>query len=97
MILFLENVFYTLIVNFCENQTVFKIGKVAKFDKETLFCFEKKRCHPSKRHFEQNWWAENMPVLAGRLVAHCVVLLFLLAIKGLMIFINTQTLKELEF
>ena len=24
--------------------------------------------HPCKKHFQQNWWMEDMPVVAGRLV-----------------------------
>ena len=47
MILFLENVFFTLIVRFfCKNQT-FKFGKITKFDEERQF-FTKKHFHPYK-------------------------------------------------
>ena len=51
MIWFLEQVFSTLIV--------FSLQK-----NQNIFCF-RKGFHPFKRHFKQNWRAENMPVLAG--------------------------------
>ena len=47
---------------FCkwENFKIWKIWRVV---------FEKKRFHPFKSHPQQNWWTENMPVVAGRLVS----------------------------
>ena len=42
--------------------------------KSTRRNYLEKRFHPYKRHLQQNWWAENMLVLAGRLVVNVVEL-----------------------
>ena len=68
MKLFRENVFSTLI-GFLQSQ---KIGKIRNYDEERVFFERKKRFHPFKRHLQQNWWVENMPVVAGRL-AHLIL------------------------
>ena len=49
-----------------KSQKIFKIGEVRKFDGE--FC-EKKRFRPFKRHLQQSWKAENVPLGAGHLVS----------------------------
>ena len=65
MVLVPKNVFSTLIVGFlAENQ---KVEKIRKYYEETEY-FEKKRFYLLKRHFYQNGKAENMLVVAGRLV-----------------------------
>ena len=73
MILFLENVFFTLFfeVFLAKNQENFKFRKITKFDEESIL--QKKRCHPFKRHLQQTWWAESMPVVADRLLIIYIV------------------------
>ena len=69
MIVFPKNVFSSLIENFSAKMRKFlyleKLEKIMK--KESIL---KKRFHPLKRHLYQNGKAENMPVLAGRLVQY---------------------------
>ena len=64
MMLFLKNVFSTLIVRFfCErSQKIFTFGKIRKFEEFNIF--EKK----TLSSFQQNWRAENMPPVAGRFI-----------------------------
>ena len=51
-----------------KNQKNFEIWKkLQNLMKEYIF-EKKKRFHPFQRYLLQNWWAENMPVVAGRLV-----------------------------
>ena len=65
--LFLKNVSSTLIEGFCRNQRYFTFAKNYKIwwrknsKKKYVFSF-------FKRHLQQTWWAENMPVVASRLV-----------------------------
>ena len=33
--------------------------------------FSKKKLHLFTRHLQQNWWAENTPGVAGRLILIC--------------------------
>ena len=37
---------------------------------KSIFFSKKKRFHPFKRHLSQNWIAEKMPVVVGRLVSN---------------------------
>ena len=70
MILVLENVFLILIVIFA-GYLKLKFGNTLKLDEDALYFFlNKKRFYSFKRHLLQTWWVENMPVLAGRLVAN---------------------------
>ena len=55
---------------FCKNRTIFKFGKIWW---KSIFG-KKKHFHPLRRHLLQNWWAKNMPVVAGRPVL--IILLY---------------------
>ena len=82
MVLFLKNDFSTLIVRFfAKNQKVFKVGKIGKSDEGTDI-WKKKRFHLSKRHLYQNGKAEDVLVVAGRLVLITKVMRNLLTIEN---------------
>ena len=50
---------------FARSQKNFNFAEIIKID-EGRVIFEKKTLLPSKRFFQQNCWAEDMPVVAGR-------------------------------
>ena len=50
-----------------KNQKILKNGKVRKYDEESVFS-RKKRFHLLKSLFYKNGKAQNMPVVAGRLI-----------------------------
>ena len=53
--------------NFCKkNQKKIKFGEIRKYMKRVFL--KEKRLHPFKKHLLQNWRAENMAVVAARLV-----------------------------
>ena len=45
------------------------LDKLQNLMEKVLF---EKRFHPFKGHLQQNWWVENMPVVAGSLVVFIV-------------------------
>ena len=55
------------VVILAENQKIFKVGKIRKYDEETKY-FEKKYIHLLIRHLYQNGKLEKMPMVAGLLV-----------------------------
>ena len=69
MVLF-KNVFSALIMRFLtKNEKILNVGKIRKYDEEKMFFFSvKKRSHLSKLHLYEIGKAQNMPVVAGRLV-----------------------------
>ena len=65
MVLCLKNVFPPFCEVFiAENQKIFEVGKVRKFEEETEY-FEKKRFRLTK-HLYQNWKAQIKSVAASR-------------------------------
>ena len=69
MVLFLKNVFRpNYEVFLAQNQETLNVGKVRNYDEERVLFREKKRFHLSKSLLYKNGKAQNMPVVAGRLL-----------------------------
>ena len=59
--------FFNVIMTFlAKTRKVCKFGKIRNFEEE--YFFERKSFHIFNRHIEQNWRAENMPMVASCLV-----------------------------
>ena len=65
----LVKVFSKLREFFAKNEENFYIRKNWKTYQKNYFFLEKKRFLPFKRHLQQNWREENMPVVVGRLAS----------------------------
>ena len=64
--LFKRTFFHKICGFFCRNQKNFNFGKIVKICCSTFL--KKKRFRPSEKYLLQNQRAQNMPVVAGRLV-----------------------------
>ena len=75
MVIFLKIMFSALIMRFIwqkKKQKTLNVGKIRIYDGDKVFFvffFRKKRFHLSKLHLYQIGKAQNMPMVAGRLVA----------------------------
>ena len=70
MVIF-KNVFYALFMKFFWQKKIIKIWTLEKLEnmmKNECFCLGKKRSHLLNLHLYQFGKAQNMPVVAGRLV-----------------------------
>ena len=68
MTLLLKNVFFALAMRFlAKNQKTSNVGKIRENYKESIFS-EKKRFHFFESLLYKNGKAQNMPMVAGRLV-----------------------------
>ena len=70
MVWFLKNVFSALIIRFFGKKKLKTVeaGKIGKYDEERVY-FQKKHLHLFKSFLYKNGKAENMPLVAGRLVS----------------------------